>query len=81
MDEKVELHFELCEATLALLEGQNVDELVERALVQHLEALHSVPADVIVQPRLVATPASAERIRQLLSQAEPTPALIQLLAP
>jgi len=35
---------------------------VEQALLHHMQALHELPADVIIRPRLVVTRRSGERI-------------------
>ena len=41
--------------------------LVEQALLHHMQALHELPADVIVRPRLVVTRRSGERIAKRIN--------------
>ena len=42
--------------------GMKKGRLVEQALLHHLQALHELPEDVIVRPRLVVNRRSGERI-------------------
>ncbi len=54
--------------------------LVEQALLHHLQALHELPADVIIQPRLVVDRRSGERIvKRIMAPPRPTKALRTLL--
>lgn len=42
--------------------GVSKSDLVESALRHHLQALHDLPADVIIPPRVVVSRKSGERI-------------------
>jgi hypothetical protein len=79
----VQISARVSEATKAWLEqesratGVKKEFLVEEALLHHLQALHELPADAIVHPRIVV---SAETAEVLLGQTEkPTPALQKLM--
>ncbi len=53
--------------------------LVEEALLHHLLVLDEVPPEVIIPARVVLTPESAERVRELTTHPpEPTEAMKQL---
>ena len=53
--------------------GQTRARVIEDALLQHLQALEELPADVIVPARIVLSQESAERVRTLLTRPpEPT---------
>ena len=53
--------------------------LVEQALRHHLQALQELPADVIIQPRLVVTRKSGDAILKRVETAKPTKALSDLM--
>jgi hypothetical protein len=53
--------------------------LVEQALRHHLQALHELPADVIVHPKLVVTRRSGEAILKRMRSGKPTKALRDLM--
>jgi hypothetical protein len=53
--------------------------LVEQALRHHLQALHELPADVIVHPKLVVTRRSGEAILKQMRSGKPTKALRDLM--
>jgi len=59
--------------------GVEKGHLVEEALRHHLQALHELPADVILHPRLVVTRKSGEAILSELETASPTRALRDLM--
>ena len=60
--------------------GIKKGHLVESALRYHLRALHELPADVLVPPRLVLTPGSFEAVvERLRSPGKPTEALRELM--
>lgn len=72
--------------TRALLEqhvratGVKKGHLIESALRYHLRALHELPADVLIPPRLVLTRKSfAEVVSRLRAPGKPTKALRDLL--
>ena len=53
--------------------GQTRGRVIEDALLQHLQALEELPAEIIVPARLVLSTESAARVRQLISRPpEPT---------
>jgi predicted DNA-binding protein len=59
--------------------GQTRARLIEDALLQHLQALEELPADVIVPARLVLDEASAARVRDMIARPpEPTEDLKRL---
>lgn len=60
--------------------GIKKGRLVEQALLHHLQALHELPADVIVRPRLVVTRRSGEQIaKRITTPARPAKRLRALL--
>ena len=64
---------------LARRTGQTRARLIEDALIQHLQALEELPADVIVPARLVLTRESAQRVRDMIARPpEPTEDLKRL---
>lgn len=77
----------ISEATKDLVEryatahGIKKGHLVEAALLHHLQALHELPADLVIPPRLVVTPESfAEVARLVKTPRKPTAALRRLMA-
>lgn len=60
--------------------GVKKGHLIESALRYHLRALHDLPADVLVPPRLVLTRRSFEQVVERLRKAEqPTKELRDLM--
>ncbi len=59
--------------------GVKKGHLIEQALRHHLQALHEVPADVIVHPKLVVTRKSGEKVLKEMERGKPTRALRDLL--
>ena len=60
--------------------GQTRARLIEDALLQHLQALEELPADVIVPARIVLSQESAERVRDMVARPpQPTEDLKRLL--
>ena len=60
--------------------GVKKGHLIESALRYHLRALHDLPADVLVPPRLVLTRRSFEQVvKRLGSSAQPTSELRKLM--
>ncbi|MFH1810572.1 MAG: hypothetical protein ABIJ09_17655 [Pseudomonadota bacterium] len=56
--------------------GLKQAHVIEEALLHHLEALDSLPATVVVPPRLVVDRAQGRRLASLISEPpEATPAL------
>jgi len=61
--------------------GVKKGHLVETALLHHLQALHELPADVIIPPRVIVSERSAARILDRVRHPrEPTPAMKKLFA-
>ena len=55
--------------------------LVEEALLHHLQALHELPADIVIPPRLTVTAKAFESVSQLVKKPrKPTKALRALMA-
>jgi len=53
--------------------GQTRARLIEDALLQHLQALEELPADVIVPARILLSEESAARVRDMITRPpEPT---------
>lgn len=81
----VQINARISKATKDLLEkesratGIKKEFLVEEALLHHLQALHELPADIIVHPRLVLTSETAEALADQLDAPQPTPALRDLM--
>jgi len=79
MEKECQISALISPATRALLEqyvratGIKKGHLVEQALLHHMQALHELPADVIVRPRLVVSRRSGERIAARIT-APPRPA-------
>jgi len=59
--------------------GIEKGHLIEEALRHHLQALHALPAEVIVHPKLVVTRKSGEAILSELGTARATKALRDLM--
>ena len=70
----IQISAHISEETKARLErfvrktGQTRGRLIEEALLQHLQALEELPGDVIVPARIVLSPESAERVRDLIAR-------------
>jgi hypothetical protein len=60
--------------------GVKKNHLIEEALRHHLAALHELPADVIVHPRIVVTAAAAkELVKHLTRRPKPNAKLKALM--
>lgn len=59
--------------------GIKKGHLVEQAVLHHLQALDEIPAEYIVQPRIVVSRKTAEEMLREAESAEPTPALVDLM--
>jgi hypothetical protein len=61
--------------------GVKKGHLLEQALLHHLQALHELPADIVIPPRLTVTRASFQRVAELVEKPrKPTKALRDLMA-
>jgi uncharacterized protein (DUF1778 family) len=76
----------ISDATKTLVEryaeahGVKKGHLIEEALLHHLQALQELPADVIVPPRLVLSPASFEEVAERVERPRrPTKAMRALM--
>lgn len=85
MEKETQISALVSTSTKALLErharatGVKKGHLIEEALRHHLHALHELPADVIVKPRLVVTRKSGEAILEQIGSGKPTAALRRLM--
>jgi hypothetical protein len=59
--------------------GVKKGHLIETALRHHLQALETLPVDVVVSPRLVVTRRSGEEILSRIRSPRPTKALKKLM--
>lgn len=81
----VQINARVSEETKKLLEkecqatGVKKEFLVEEALLHHLQALQALPQDVIIRPRVVISPASAEAVVAEMENPQPTEALRDLM--
>lgn len=85
MEKETQISALVSPSTKALLErharatGVKKGHLIEDALRHHLHALHELPADVIVKPRLVVTPRSGDAILKQVASGKPTAKLRRLM--
>ena len=87
MSAPVQISATISAETRALLDeasrsrGLKRGHLIEEALVSYLHALRELPSDVIVPRRLALSPASSQRVAELLlDPPPPSPALAALMA-
>ena len=86
MDRETQISAIVSQSTRDLLErhvratGVKKGHLVEQALRHHLQALHELPADVIIHPKLVVTRRSGAAILKQIKSAKPTKALSALMS-
>lgn len=85
MEKETQISAIVSQSTRDLLErhvratGVKKGYLVEQALRHHLQALHELPAEVIVHPRLVVTRRSGEAIMKQMKSGKPTKSLRDLM--
>ena len=61
--------------------GVKKGHFIESALLHHLQALHELPADLVIPPRIVLEPESAQEVLRLIADPrEPTEAMKALFA-
>lgn len=77
----------ISDETKALMEryvdahGVKKNHLVEEALLHHLQALHELPTDLVIPPRIVLTNESFDQISELVRQPRiPTQAMRDLMS-
>jgi hypothetical protein len=86
MEPEIQISAIVSQATKELLErhvratGLKKGHLVEQALLHHLQALHELPADVIIHPKMVVTRKSGETILEKIQKGKPTRALRALMS-
>ena len=86
MDRETQISAIVSQSTRDLLErhvratGVKKGHLVEQALRHHLQALHELPADVIIHPKLVVTRRSGAAILKQIKSGKPTKALNALMS-
>lgn len=59
--------------------GVKKGNLVEQALLHHLQALDELPAEFIIHPHIVVSRKTGEKMLRQAESAEPTPALRELM--
>jgi hypothetical protein len=59
--------------------GVKKGHLVEQAILHHLQALEELPAEYVVQPRIVVSRRTGEKMFRQPSSEKPTPALRKLM--
>jgi hypothetical protein len=85
MEKETQISAIVSQSTRDLLErhvratGVKKGYLVEQALRHHLQALHELPAEIIVHPKLVVTRRSGEAIMKQMKSGKPTKALRDLM--
>ena len=85
MEKETQISAIVSQSTRDLLErhvratGVKKGYLVEQALRHHLQALHELPAEIIVHPKLVVTRRSGEAIVKQMKSGKPTKALRDLM--
>ena len=73
MDRETQISATVSSTTRMLLEkharatGVKKGHLIEQALLHHLQALHSLPSDVIVHPLLLVSRGSGEQLSKRLT--------------
>lgn len=85
MEKEIQISAIVSQSTRDLLErhvratGVKKGHLVEQALRHHLQALHELPADVIVHPKIVVTRRSGTAIMKQMKSGKATKALRDLM--
>jgi len=85
MDRETQISAIVSQSTRDLLErhvratGVKKGHLVEQALRHHLQALHELPADVIIHPKIVVTRRSGAAILKKMRTGKATKALRDLM--
>ena len=85
MDQETQISALVSQSTKQLLErhvratGVKKGHLVEQALLHHLQALHELPADIVIHPRLAVTRKSGEAILKQIEKGKPAGALRGLM--
>ena len=86
MNSETQISTIISQSTQNLLEqhvratGLKKGHLVEQALLHHLQALHELPADVMIHPKMVVTRNSGDAIVKKIQRSRPTKALRALMA-
>ena len=87
MGRKTQISAQISETTKRLLDDYTRESgikkgcLVEDALLHHLQALHELPADIVIPARIVIDRPSGGRVaRRLAARARPKKPLVRLMA-
>lgn len=85
MSRETQISVQISETTRKLMEkhvrhtGVKKDQLVEQALLHHLQALDELPEEYILSPRILLPRKTGEDLLRRGEPAEPTPALRELM--
>jgi hypothetical protein len=85
MEEETQISALVSRTTKDLLErhvratGVKKGHLVEQALRHHLQALQELPADIVIQPKVVVTRKSGEQVLKQIEKGRPSAALRGLM--
>jgi hypothetical protein len=86
MEKETQISAIVSQSTRDLLErhvratGVKKGHLVEQALRHHLQALHELPADIVIHPKVVVTRRSGAAIIKQIKSGKATKALRDLMA-
>lgn len=86
MAKETQISAQISQATRALMErharrtGVKKGHLVEQALLHHLQALDEIPAEYIIQPRIVVSRKTGEEMLRKAKRPKPTAALRKLMS-
>jgi len=82
MSQETQISAQISETTRQLMEryvrqtGVKKGHLIEQALLHHLQAIEALPPEFVIQPRIVVSRKTGER---MLRATRPTPALRKLM--
>jgi hypothetical protein len=85
MSKDTQISAQISDTTRKLMEqhvrrtGIKKGHLVEQALLHHLQALHEIPAEYVVHPRIVVSRKTGEEMLRQAESAAPTAALRKLM--
>ena len=60
--------------------GVKKGHVLEMALLHHLQALHELPSDIVISPRIVVSPRSGKEIEERIRASKPTRSLRDLMS-
>ena len=85
MPKETQISALISETTRELMErhvghtGVKKGHLVEQALLHHLQALHELPAEYVIHPRIVVSPKTGKAMLRQAERPRPTSALRELM--